>query len=149
MQTVLDEYMKDLIRETDFVGDARAWMNYADYRDMVEYAKAAGLPVIAANAPRRYVGMVGKRGSKALEELPPSSHSHLPPLPIAPPSDGYRDKFNLLMRMLHASAAENAASPAPPAATGMCKRAVYRSQKSHTSTAENAASPAPPAATGM
>jgi uncharacterized iron-regulated protein len=40
--------------------DSRPWANYVrDYRPLVEYAKAQGLDVIAANAPRRYVSMVG------------------------------------------------------------------------------------------
>jgi len=69
--------------------------------------------VIAANAPRRYVSMVGKRGRDALFDLEPSSSTHLAPLPIAPPSANYRDKFNRLMEMLHAPAPS---SPAPPAA---------------------------------
>ena len=46
-------YVPHLLQEADFVGDARAWMNYADYRGLIEYAKAARLPVVAANAPRR------------------------------------------------------------------------------------------------
>ncbi len=33
-----------------------------DYRPMVELCKAAGVPVVCANAPRRYVSIVGKRG---------------------------------------------------------------------------------------
>ena len=80
------------------------------------------LPVIAANAPRRYVSMVGKRGRDALFDLGPSSSTHLAPLPIAPPSASYRDKFNRLMEMLHApspsSPALPAADPAKAPATG-------------------------------
>lgn len=39
---------------TDGLGNnGRAWQNYGDYRPLVEYAKAARIPVIAANAPRR------------------------------------------------------------------------------------------------
>ena len=34
--------------------------------------------------------MVGKSGSEVLRQLPASSFLHLPPLPIAPPSERYR-----------------------------------------------------------
>ena len=106
VQDVLDEYMLGLIQESDFVTDARAWKNYEDYRALIEYAKHHRIPVIAANAPRRYVAAVGKRGSSALSSLPPSSHSHLPPLPLAPASAGYQAKFHSMMESLH--------SPPPP-----------------------------------
>ncbi len=36
---------------------------------MVEYAKEKNIPVIAANPPRRYVTLVGRRGMKALDSL--------------------------------------------------------------------------------
>ena len=40
--------------------DARPWPNYeTDYRPMVQVAKHEGLPVICANAPRRYVSLAG------------------------------------------------------------------------------------------
>lgn len=41
VQVVMNEYLQGLIRETDFISDARAWGNYKDYRPLIEYAKAA------------------------------------------------------------------------------------------------------------
>ena len=56
VQHVLDEYMAGLTREEDMLRDGRPWANYREaYRSLVELARAAALPVIAANAPRRYV----------------------------------------------------------------------------------------------
>ncbi len=67
--------------------DGRPWPNYdTDYRPLVELAKAEGLPVICANAPRRYVSMAGRHGRAALETLPAASLRHLPPLPYLQPS---------------------------------------------------------------
>ena len=46
------------------VQDARPWPNYdSDYRPMVQVAKNEGLPVICANAPRRYVSLAGRNVS--------------------------------------------------------------------------------------
>jgi uncharacterized iron-regulated protein len=64
VQIVLDEYVKDLITEKKFLDDSRPWNNYkTDYRPLVEYAKQNKLPVIAANAPRRYINMVSRGGA--------------------------------------------------------------------------------------
>lgn len=92
-QLVLDEYLAGLIRERDFLLDARPWANYeTDYRPLIEFAKACQLPVIAANAPRRYVGAVGR-----MEDAFYPSHARwpagtiglLPPLPLPTPSERY------------------------------------------------------------
>src|SRR5580704_5606490 len=56
-QKVLDEYLSGFIREKNFIAEARAWKNYADYRPLIELAKANHIPIVAANAPDRYVNM--------------------------------------------------------------------------------------------
>ena len=90
-QLVLDEYMRGAIRERDMLQDARPWANYnSDYRPLVEFARSVGLPVIAANAPRRYVGAVGRNADVLRKgDWPAHSMSWLPPLPLPQPSDGY------------------------------------------------------------
>ena len=101
VQDVVNEYLADLITESQFKGSARPWEYYdTDYRPMVETAKAAGIPVIAANAPRRYVNRVSRLGRDALYELPPRARSFLPPLPYPPPSDTYREEWLDLMRTM-------------------------------------------------
>ena len=98
VQGIVDEYLQDLITEEQFKASSRPWKYYdADYRAMVELAKQAGTPVIAANAPRRYVNRVTRLGRDALEDLPPVARSFLPPLPYPEPSDKYRDEWLTLM----------------------------------------------------
>ncbi|MCJ7630493.1 MAG: ChaN family lipoprotein [Longimicrobiales bacterium] len=98
VQGIVDEYLRDLITEDQFTASARPWEFYdSDYRPMVELAKAAGVPVLAANAPRRYVNRVSRLGPGALGELSPRARSTLPPLPYPPPTDAYRAEWNALM----------------------------------------------------
>jgi len=98
VQGIVDEYLQDLITEGQFKASARSWEYYdSDYRSMVEMAKEAGLSVLAANAPRRYVNRVSRLGRDALRDLSPRARSALPPLPYPPPTDAYREEWNALM----------------------------------------------------
>lgn len=98
VQGIVDEYLDDLITEDQFKASARPWDYYdEDYRPMLEMAKAAGIPVLAANAPRRYVNRVSRLGPEALNELSPWARSTLPPLPYPPPTEAYRGEWNALM----------------------------------------------------
>jgi len=98
VQGIVDEYLQGLITEEQFRSNGRAWEYYAtDYRPLVESAKAAGVPVIAANAPRRYVNRVSRLGKEALGDLPASARSFLPPLPYTGPSEAYRRDWLALM----------------------------------------------------
>ena len=92
VQQVLDEYLQGRVREEDLLKDGRPWANYEQhYRPMVELAKAANIPVIAANAPRRYVSAVGRDGEDALTHEPLGSRAYadLPPLPLPKASSAY------------------------------------------------------------
>jgi len=93
VQEQLDEYINGHIRERDLLQDARPWNNYHDYRFMVEFAKDAGLKVLAANAPRRYVAACGKHGRAVLEGFPQSARAYLAPLPYPEPSAEYVTHF--------------------------------------------------------
>ncbi len=94
VQLPLDEYLAGLIPESSFLADARPWERYAtDYRPMVELAKERDVPVIAANAPRRYVTMVARQGRDALRELSEQARSYLPPLPYGQASDAYKRQW--------------------------------------------------------
>src|SRR5690606_33175164 len=74
VQIVLDEYLRGQITEDHFLRSSRPWGNYkTDYRPLVELAKEKNLPVIAANAPRRYVNMVSRSGRDALNALSPEA----------------------------------------------------------------------------
>ncbi|MGI4804902.1 MAG: ChaN family lipoprotein [Janthinobacterium lividum] len=96
-QQVLNEYLTGLIREKNFVTDARCWPNYSDYRPMIEFAKSNHLPVIAANAPGRYTNMVSRGGLTALNQLDKTGKSYLPPLPIDTATGVYLKKFEDIM----------------------------------------------------
>ena len=93
VQPVLDDYMAGKIGEEPLRDKARAWDNYpVSYRPLVEYAKAHGLPVIAAEAPTMVVRCVGQEGPPFLARMKPDQRGwaaaelHL--------QDGrYKDKF--------------------------------------------------------
>lgn len=94
VQLPLDEYLAGRISESSFRADSRPWERYAtDYRPLVELAKSRGLPVIAANAPRRYVSMVTIRGRPPLDSLSDRAKALLPPLPYGQASVAYRNKW--------------------------------------------------------
>ena len=98
VQYVLDEYLLDLISEEHFRASARPWDNYVlAYRPLVELAKAHGVRVLAANAPRRYVSRVTAEGPESLLALSSLAHSFLPPLPYPGPSERYRAEWDRLM----------------------------------------------------
>lgn len=98
VQTVVDEYLKDQIPENHFLLSSRPWGNYkTDYRPLVEFAKTNKIPVIAANAPRRYVNMVSRLGRDSLNSLSPEAKKWLAPLPFGEASDAYAKKFGALM----------------------------------------------------
>lgn len=98
VQVVLDEYLGGLISENHFLASSRPWGNYKqDYRPLVELAKSRKLPVVAANAPRRYVNMVSRNGRGSLNGLSKTARKWLAPLPFAPASEAYSAKFKSLM----------------------------------------------------
>jgi uncharacterized iron-regulated protein len=94
VQLPLDEYLAGLISESSFLADTRPWPRYrTDYRPLIEFAKDHDLPVIAANAPRRYVNMVARHGRESLNQLSRQALAYLPPLPYGHASAAYRDQW--------------------------------------------------------
>jgi len=92
-QLPLDEYLKGHISEQSMMRDCCVWANYADYRPMIELAKARGIPVYAANAPSRYVSVINSHGEQSsLEQLSDQAKELLPPLPYQMPSAPLLDK---------------------------------------------------------
>ncbi len=97
-QTIVNEYLNNFISESHFLLSSRPWNNYKqDYRPLVELAKEQKMPVIAANAPRRYVNMVSRNGRESLNALSPEAKKWLAPLPYNQASQKYSDKFKALM----------------------------------------------------
>ena len=81
---------------------------------MVEFAKAHGMPVLAANAPRRYVNRVSRKGPASLDSLTVWGKSWLPPLPYPGPSPAYKAKWDRLMAEMMAPKKDD---PAPADST--------------------------------
>jgi uncharacterized iron-regulated protein len=108
VQYILDEYLAGLITEDQFKSSSRPWPRYeSDYRPMVEFARAHSLPVVAANAPRRYVNRVTRLGPASLDALSETAKAFLPPLPYPPASKEYAAQFDALMdEMMKAQEAE-------------------------------------------
>lgn len=96
-QNVVDEYLNGLIREKNFITDARAWHNYKDYRPLIEFAKDNHISVVAANAPARYTNMANRLGLASLQQLSAIGKSYLPPLPIDTATGLYYEKFVQIM----------------------------------------------------
>jgi uncharacterized iron-regulated protein len=98
VQIVLDEYFKDQITEAHLLASSRPWDNYkTDYRPLVELAKEKKLTFIAANAPRRYVNIVSRKGRAPLNDLSPQAKSWIAPLPYSEPTEPYAAKFKAQM----------------------------------------------------
>ncbi len=95
-QYILDEYLQGLIKEKYMRKDARAWGNYNDYRPMVEFAKEKQFPVIAANAPFRYVNMVSSKGVDKLNEISEKGREAIAPLPYNIADGEYKKKLENL-----------------------------------------------------
>ncbi|KXZ48240.1 hypothetical protein GPECTOR_29g20 [Gonium pectorale] len=113
VQAVMDEFLAGAVTEADLMKDARPWPNYVvDYRPLVLAAREAGAPVVCANAPRRYVSLVGRHGAAALNSLPPASRANLPPLPLRPPSEMYAAKIAWTMQVRGAQLRSNATTSA-------------------------------------
>lgn len=101
VQPVVDEYIAGCIPEADFLKDSRPWPTFeTDYRPLVNLAQDHAVPVIAANAPRRYVSIAGRKGAGALDDLRGVSSEAakwLPPQHLLGASPEYREKFIAFM----------------------------------------------------
>ncbi|MGM0704649.1 MAG: ChaN family lipoprotein [Bacteroidota bacterium] len=94
VQPVLNEYLSGFISNDHFLQASRPWSTYErDYRSLVDTARAHNAPVLAANAPRRYVNRVASEGRSALDALPPHAADWLPPRPYPEASSAYRERF--------------------------------------------------------
>jgi uncharacterized iron-regulated protein len=93
VQVVLNEYLAGMISEKHFSRDARIWVNYGDYRPMVEFAKENGIDIIAANAPMRYTNMASMKGQEFLQSLSEYAKTFIAPLPYDTATGAHREKL--------------------------------------------------------
>jgi uncharacterized iron-regulated protein len=79
IQPLLDDYLRGVVSEEQFLEGSRPWPNYPeDYRPLVELAKSKGLPIIAANVPRRAAAAVAK-ANRLSRRVMGSDAIYLPP----------------------------------------------------------------------
>lgn len=98
VQATLDAYLAGRIDEVTFVQKARAWGNYhTAYRPLVEAAKAAGIPVIAANFPGTLRRQLASGGKAAIDQLSPEQRALLPD-EIFPASAAYWERVDRAVR---------------------------------------------------
>ncbi|HEX3159914.1 MAG TPA: ChaN family lipoprotein [Gemmatimonadaceae bacterium] len=95
VQGVVDGYLAGRLSETELLAQARPWPNYAaDYRPLVEAARAHGWPVIAANVPRRVASRVAREGVGAVATLAPEERRWVAAeLSCPTAADAYHAKF--------------------------------------------------------
>lgn len=99
-QPVLDEYLATGSDESDFRKQTRQGRAYLlAHRPLIELARRAECPIIAANAPRRLVSGLRKSGlaySDYVQSLPPEDRVLLPANSTAP-RDAYWEAFCKVM----------------------------------------------------
>ncbi|MBL8963440.1 MAG: ChaN family lipoprotein [Phycisphaeraceae bacterium] len=97
-QLALDDYLSGLTDEAAFrAASARTDSNYPPgHRAMVESARAASRPVVAANAPRRYVRLARREGYERLLAMTPDQRRMFR-VPDVLPTGPYRDRFDRVM----------------------------------------------------
>ncbi|RLS27362.1 MAG: hypothetical protein DWH75_01525 [Planctomycetota bacterium] len=101
-QPIVDAYLNDQITMTEFIDrtESRDWATKGSwekfYQPVIDSAKAAHAPVIAANAPRAYVRRARTEGYAALKALPPEEQAMFS-IPQRDPPDSYRARFKALM----------------------------------------------------
>ena len=92
VQVFLDAYLAGTLDEETFLAFARPWPNYPEhYRPVVEWAKENGVPVIAANVPRRYARIVAYQG------LGPVDYSLWTPFAVNTDEPAYLARFQEAM----------------------------------------------------
>ena len=102
-QPVLDEFLAGFLDYETFVEEAGTGApgNHEDYKPLLEFCRLSGIPVIAANCPRRYSKLVGKNGRQILDQLPQRSQAFIAPLPYQNPSPKYCENFLKIMNIFH------------------------------------------------
>lgn len=130
-QSRLDDYLTGITDEATFRKRTnRVEGNYpSGHRQMIEAAKSAGRPVIAANAPRPYVRIARTSGFDKLASLTPEQ-KRLFRIPDEIPARGtrYRDDFDKIMTEDPGQSPPAALDPAADAQRRATLDATFRSQ---------------------
>lgn len=90
-QPALDAWMRGASTEAAFLEHSRPWPNYAaDYRPLIEVARAENWPVVAGNVPRRFAQLVGRKGLRSLDSLPPGDRALIADELVCPRDEYWR-----------------------------------------------------------
>lgn len=97
-QAHLDDYLAGITTAEQFEKATfrSAGNNPAGHRRMLEAARTAGRPVIAANSPRRYTRLARIEGYDRLRSLTPEQQ-RLFEIPDVMPDNAYTDRFRAIM----------------------------------------------------
>ena len=83
VQPLVAQYVAGTLPDSAFERQSRPWPNYAtDYRPLLQFARAASLPVVGTNVPRRYAQQVARGSLTALDKLPAADKAYFAPLPV-------------------------------------------------------------------
>jgi len=133
-QSYIDDYVSGLTDEATF--KKRAGKNERNYpeghRAMVEAAKAAGVPVFAANSPRVYVSTARKEGYERLAGLT-AEQKRLFRVPDVVPAGRYRHDFEKIMSEM--AAGHTTEPKKPPAEAEGAKNPHKHTAEGHGETA--------------
>jgi uncharacterized iron-regulated protein len=112
VQPDVERYAAGTATEAQFLAASRPWPRYAaDYRPLVEFARAHHLPIVASNVPRRIAADVSKTGMTILDRL--GNDRRFAALePQCPTSGPYYDRFGEMMGDHPAAGAAAAADTA-------------------------------------
>lgn len=132
-QTKVDAYLKGELTQDAFIDQtgSRDWAGEGSwmpwYQPMIESAKLAGSPVIAANAPREYVSQAMRAGYDPLLLLDAAERASFE-IDRTLTRDGDWDRLKELMTELHQErVAEGGVGPAEPSDDAVDR--VHRSQR--------------------
>jgi uncharacterized iron-regulated protein len=115
-QTAVDDYLTGLIDlNTLRTKTGRSASSDYGHQDMIDAARVAGLPVAAANAPRRYVRLARTQGPAAVTALTPEQRRHIV-LAEQLADAGYARRFGQIMGSMNDSHSESSTDDAsrPP-----------------------------------
>ncbi len=97
-QDPLDAYLAGEIDERTWLAQARPWPNYPTaYRPLIETARRAAVPVVAANFPRPLRMRIAREGPQVLEDLSDEERQHVPER-LLPQPDAYWRRVDNAMR---------------------------------------------------